>query len=362
LRARSPFYGALAATWLVLAACLVLGPSNETVGFATKSPVSAWQWLMTQAPVVVQYVRLSLWPCPQRTAYDWPVARELTLGIAMHGLTVLALLGATIAAWRTGRPAAVAWGFLGASFFLLLAPTSTVLPIVTEIAAERRAYLPMLLVIVPAVFVGGRLATAIARRRRLPAGQAAGVLLALTVLALALVARQRVEVYADKGAFWRDAYDERDPDRRSFVAGLIHVNHGIRLLDEGHVDEGSACMDFAMTCEHPTPAWISLHARSLVKRGRHAEAVARMRRLVQTDPSGTTWGTLGVCLVAAHGADHGAANDPRLAEAEDVLRKALERKPDNHLYWLSFAYVLGATGRMTEAERAQKRAMAARER
>jgi hypothetical protein len=218
----------------------------------------------------VQYVRLSLWPCPQRTAYDWPVARELTLGIAMHGLTVLALLGATIAAWRTGRPAAVAWGFLGASFFLLLAPTSTVLPIVTEIAAERRAYLPMLLVIVPAVFVGGRLATAIARRRRLPAGQATGVLLALTVLALALVARQRVEVYADKGAFWRDAYDERDPDRRSFVAGLIHVNHGIRLLDEGHVYEGTACKDFSMTCELPSTALISLHSRSLVKGCRDA--------------------------------------------------------------------------------------------
>ena len=46
-------------------------------------------------------------------------------------------------------------GFLGAWFFLILAPTSSVLPMSVEVAAERRMYLPLAAVVVLAVTGAG---------------------------------------------------------------------------------------------------------------------------------------------------------------------------------------------------------------
>ena len=59
------------------------------------------------------------------------------------GLSATAV--ATLVAWRIPR-----WrwfGFLGAWFFLLLAPSSSIVPIRTEIAAERRVYLALAAVV-----------------------------------------------------------------------------------------------------------------------------------------------------------------------------------------------------------------------
>ncbi len=68
-------------------------------------------------------------------------------------MLVLMLLAATAwALWR--RPAA---GFVGAWFFVILAPTSSVLPLVHEAVAERRMYLP-LAALAAAVVIGAHAA------------------------------------------------------------------------------------------------------------------------------------------------------------------------------------------------------------
>jgi tetratricopeptide (TPR) repeat protein len=60
---------------------------------------------------------------------------------------VVALLAATIVALaRTPR-----LGYLGAWFFVALAPTSSIIPIATEVGAERRMYLPLMALAVLAV-------------------------------------------------------------------------------------------------------------------------------------------------------------------------------------------------------------------
>ena len=55
----------------------------------------------------------------------------------------MALVALTVVGIVRRHPAA----FLGAWFFLILAPSSSVLPIVTEVAAEHRMYLPLAAVI-----------------------------------------------------------------------------------------------------------------------------------------------------------------------------------------------------------------------
>jgi hypothetical protein len=57
------------------------------------------------------------------------------------------LLIATVAAIRRWPLA----GFLGVWFFVTLAPTSSFVPIATEVGAERRMYLPLLAVVALAV-------------------------------------------------------------------------------------------------------------------------------------------------------------------------------------------------------------------
>src|SRR3989442_2927835 len=72
----------------------------------------------------------------------------MTLGEGWpYALVVIALLALTaLALWQ--RPML---GFLGAWFFITLAPTSSIVPIATEVGAERRMYLPLAAIVTVAV-------------------------------------------------------------------------------------------------------------------------------------------------------------------------------------------------------------------
>jgi tetratricopeptide (TPR) repeat protein len=349
LRTRMGYYAALAATWSVLGCCVAMGPHNSTVGYATKGDISAWHWLMTQAEVVLHYLRLVLWPQPLRGAYDGGIVRDIGDAL-LPGLGVLALIAIVLLLWRR-RPW---WAWLGTLFFLLLAPTSSVMPIDTEIVAERRMYLPMLCVLVPVVVTVDRVLRGVAATYRI----LLRVLLSAGLVGLlALVTRERVAVYADETAFWGDAYAKMQPGRRTFLAAQILSNQGSMLWQRGRLDEAHAFFEQAMQCERPTTVERMAYAVSLQYRGRQIEALTLLRELtLQAPENGDVLGSLGTCLVAAHFGDHGTAADPRLAEAEAVLRKSLTLKPRKAAYWNSLAYVHKVRGRLPEAEDAYRHA------
>jgi len=333
---RAGHLAAMAASWLVLTGCLLLGPVNPTVGYATTPAVTAWQWLLTQAGVLVQYLRLVLWPQPLRGAYDWDIASGVGAAV-LPGLAVLALVAVTAALWRS-RPW---WGFCGAWFFLLLAPTSSVLPIVTEIVAERRMYLPMLAVLVPVVVAAERALGARWAGRWWPAA----ALVAAVALVLGGVARQRVQVHADAASFWADAFAKRDPSRRSFLAAQILSNHGGELFRQGRVDEAIACFDAAMQCPYPTPIEEAQYASALQHRGRHREAVELLRRLAEERPGdGDMLGRFGTALVGHWSADDGRPDDPRLEQARAVLTRAVQLRPQHAGFWHALGFVLRVRG------------------
>ncbi len=166
LRRRWPLYLGLAATWAILCALLIAYPwgaaTGAGFGLAEAGP---WEYARTQPGVILNYLRLSFWPsslcldllladCDERRA-DHPAAA-----------VIAALLAATL--WALRR--APALGFLGAWFFLILAPTSSFVPIVTEVAAERRMYLPLAAVVtgcvVAAYWLGGKSVLLAGRIRR----------------------------------------------------------------------------------------------------------------------------------------------------------------------------------------------------
>jgi protein O-mannosyl-transferase len=143
-RRRRPLYIGLAATWVVLAALVYSETRPRSVGFSLGWPW--WAYLETQAAVVVHYLRMAIVPSPLVFDYGWPRAESFAAVAPQAALVVTLLILSAVAVGRR-RPI----GLSGAWFFLILAPTSSVLPITTEVAAEHRLYLPVAAVIVLAV-------------------------------------------------------------------------------------------------------------------------------------------------------------------------------------------------------------------
>src|SRR5205823_9196834 len=100
--------------------------------------VSPITYLFNQAQIVTRYLWLAVWP--QSLVVDYGLPRALHFrDVVFPGALIVVLLAAT-------SIALVRWpvaGFLGAMFFLTLAPTSSVVPILSEVGAERRMYLPL---------------------------------------------------------------------------------------------------------------------------------------------------------------------------------------------------------------------------
>jgi len=140
---RRTLYAGLASTWIVLAA-LVASRPRTTVGFG--AGVDAWTYLLNQSTIIVNYLRLTVWP--RALVVDYGVPQQLLLGdVLVPALAVCGLLLATLVALARWPRV----GFLGAWFFVTLAPTSSFVPIVTEVGAERRMYLPLAAIVVLAV-------------------------------------------------------------------------------------------------------------------------------------------------------------------------------------------------------------------
>ena len=154
-RRRGRFYAALAGTWLLLGWLVIsAGGRGGTAGFGVG--ISWWAYLCTQFGAIVHYLRLCAWPHPLLLDYGHGTAHGV--GEILPYAIVLGLLGAATVAALCRWPKV---GFLGAWFFAILAPTSSVVPVATQTVAEHRMYLPLAAVltglVVGGCFVGRRL-------------------------------------------------------------------------------------------------------------------------------------------------------------------------------------------------------------
>src|SRR4029079_11515134 len=156
-----PLYAGLAATWIALALLMLNAPHGQTAGFGLRIP--AYVWWLTQSKVFLMYLKLAVWPWPLLVYYELPQL-ETFAASWMYVLPVLALGIATLVLLWRNHPL----GYLLTWVFGILSPTSLV-PIVTEVAAERRMYLPLAAIVVLAVVGGGMLAARVHESLRGPA-------------------------------------------------------------------------------------------------------------------------------------------------------------------------------------------------
>jgi tetratricopeptide (TPR) repeat protein len=259
LATRWRFYAGLAMSWVVLAALMWSGPRIHSAGLA--SGVSPWVYLLNQTVVITEYLRLTVWPHSLVANYGWPVV--LTLGdVLPYALFVVLLLALTTVALIRFP----AFGFLGAWFFITLAPTSSIVPIATEVGAERRMYLPLVALIVLAV-------VSLSRIRRLPAAAAAiAVFACATALAVGTVSRNRDYESALRLA---TTTVERRP------TSVAHHMLGAELLQAGRVDEAMAHLRQAV--DGAPRARYTLGVE-LLKQGETSAAIDELQRFLREQP------------------------------------------------------------------------------
>jgi Flp pilus assembly protein TadD len=180
-------YGALATTWLLLAYLMLPGPRSNSVGFSqTIQPAT---YLLNQARMVARYLRLSVWPSGLVIFYGPPVSLHLR-DVFPQAIFIVLLATATIVALARRPPL----GFLGAWVFITLAPTSSVIPIATEVGAERRMYLPLMAI--TALLVVGAYGIGLFQRRF--SRVAAMTVLAAVSISLAAATLMRNREYANE--------------------------------------------------------------------------------------------------------------------------------------------------------------------
>jgi hypothetical protein len=156
---RGWFYATLSASWIVLGALMWSGPRVHSAGFS--SGISPWNYLLNQTVMITRYLYLTIRPLWLVVNYGTPL--PLTLReVLPYAAFISVLLAITLVA-LIRQPK---WGFLTAWFFITLAPTSSIVPIATEVGAERRMYLPLIAVVV-LVVVGVSLIRMSARVRGL---------------------------------------------------------------------------------------------------------------------------------------------------------------------------------------------------
>jgi hypothetical protein len=178
------------------------------------TPVSRLDYLKTQAVVVVEYLRLLVWPSGQNIDHDLPV---FTSAFNPRVLFSLALLGslAGFAVWigrrsapRPGRPSVdpafrvVAFGI--GWFFVTLAVESSLIPIV-DVIYEHRAYLPSVGFFAAAATLLGLLFLKVAPENAERVTVLTGVALALLLGSLTM---QRNAVWTSALTLWSDAAEK----------------------------------------------------------------------------------------------------------------------------------------------------------
>lgn len=180
--------------------------------------ITPLDYLFTQFRVIFSYIRLFFLPVGLNADYDVAFSRS----IADHGawLGMIGLIALVIAAWwYRKRFPMESYGIL--VFLLLLAPTSSIVPI-QDPMADRRLYLPMIGLLLTGLSFVGRL---VGNRKT------AAISLSLVVLAFAVATFQRSRVWAGTLPLWEDTVT-KSPGK-----GRVHFQLAHAYYLEGRCQE-----------------------------------------------------------------------------------------------------------------------------
>ena len=262
-RERWQYYAGLAAMWLVLGALMVSSDlGRRAVG--VEHGMNWFQYARIECLAVVHYLRLALWPDPLIFDHGANLALPSWPTLAIPALVLITILVIAIRQLYRCRVS----GFIGFAFFLLLAPTSSVVPVAGQPIAENRMYLPLAFVLA-AVVVG--VANAVSRRVAVP--------LVAAMIGLGWLTHDRNRDFRDEVTIWRDTVAKKPTNARSWVY-LSQALNAARRPNEG--------MDALLTAlrYHPnSPELENNVAVALFNARRFPESAAHFQTAIRLKPT-----------------------------------------------------------------------------
>jgi protein O-mannosyl-transferase len=348
---RDPLLG-LAATWVLLAFLVIRmgGTRGSAAGLGLGIPW--WTYALKQCQAIVHYLQLAIWPHPLVLDYGTDVIYRWS-EVAPQAILLSGLVAGTILALYR-------WpmiGFLGAAFFGILAPSSSVIPLVTQTMAEHRMYLPL-----AAVLVGFTLGV-----HRL-FGRRGLVFLAVLAPGLIYITVKRNADYRNDLAIWEDTVAKQPNNARAHTGlgialnrlnrkdeALAQYREAVRLapdyaipqcnlaevlLQRGQATEAIAHCEAAL---RSTPDFVEAHtnlAAALLKLGRIDEALAHCEAALKLNPE---------FVAALSNLSRAQLQKGRTTEAIANCEKALRLDPDAFEALYVYGDALAHTGREREA-------------
>jgi len=366
----APFLIAAGATGFLFLSVLT---GSRSAGFQVAP--GPWRYFLTELRAIVTYLRLLAWPAGQSIDHTFPWSSGFDVRTALSAVAVAVLLAGAVAlralaarkASREGAPGRVAsFGVLW--FFLLLAPTSTIVPLVDPLV-EHRTYLASWGVLTAAV-VGADVA--LRRIAGVRAARFGAALTAVTWAALALALHFRNEVWRTQESLWRDVVSQYPDAFRPHVnlaSGLREIGRGEEAVAElrqalvlapqdaskvseieghlgdtlarlGRVEEARTVLERAAARTPDDARLLSMLAVCLIEFGELDRATSLARRAVDLEP----WDPGHVADLASVMWERGER-----VMALAMLRKAVRLEPDGIPWLRDLGIAETEMGRVAEA-------------
>ena len=347
-RRRWRLYLGLAGTWLFLGYLMANFSAKARPSIGVGVVGSWWVYLLTECRVIVRYLGLAVWPHPLvfdygiwRPRATWDLAPYVVVVVALAAGAAWALFGEfRISKFRISKFA----GFAGAWFFIILAPTSSVVAVASQPMAEHRMYLPLAAVIAVAVVgfytllersMGFQPMSSRGHGLEARATFIAGLtpVLAIIIICICLTVR-RNEDYRSEIALWSDTVSRWPSSDRA------QGNLGLALADQERWPEAIARYEEALRL---APDLVEVRYNlgyALFRSGRMPEAAAAYAQVVRQKPDyADAYNNLGNVL----------AEESRWPEAAAAYEQVLRLEPDSVQAHYNLGVVFAQQGRTAEA-------------
>lgn len=291
-------------------------------------PWSHWHFLLTQLTVIVEYMRLAVWPTGLNLDPEWPLYRSITDGPVMAAIGwIVVLLGCSFAAYRLFRRepraalvfAALIW------FFTTVFISSGLVPL-PDLKAEHRSYLPSIgLFVIVACLLDGL-------RRWRPSRWAAGLLVLVAAGALSLVTVRRNELWRTQITLWEDTA-VKSPNKPR-----VWGNLGCAHFEVGNVDQAIQYLTTSIAVEPAYQIGNLNLALALNAAQRHSEAIDVLAKFLKRAPAAGHNPEIRCALALA------LSGVGRNDEGIVLLREVVEVIPTHRLAQLALGLTYKAAG------------------
>lgn len=245
----------------------------ETAGFSIKE-FTWYQYAFSQVRAIFEYIRLAIFPIGQSVDHDFPISQTLTSHGTIYFLFLIAVLIAAALHFRLRYPLAC-FGLL--FYLILLAPTSSVIPIADPLV-ERRLYLPMLGLIL--------IACEAAKHARWSTGSVA--LVAAILIVFSTLCYQRNRLWGKPERVWALAAQNSRGKGRPYL-GLAESLIAVKRCSEAipYLERGERLMPRDFTIQL---AW----GKVLECQGEQQNAVNRLERAATLSQNSTVFQLIGL--------------------------------------------------------------------